>query len=118
MKSVTLPATYLEQLAAQLGITQRQLVGTSRRFADERRVAAWALREKYGLRLVDIAELLGYADHTTPRYHIRQVQARMAADAAEAARMRMFIGRRARLVKVWKVVDPDRPVGVEEVADG
>lgn len=113
MRGAPLPETYIEQLAAQLGITRRQLVGSSRRFASHRAIAAWALREKYGLHLVDIADLLGYADHTTPCYHIRQIEKRIAEDAAEAARMQAFIGRRARLVKVWKVMDPDRPVGVE-----
>ena len=98
------PVELLARIAAQLRVDLADLRSGGRTFAEQRGLAAWALRKTYaGLRLAQIAALLGYADHTTVCYHLRRVNGRISTDPAFAAQARALVPGRY-LVQWQKVV--------------
>lgn len=107
MTMTTSPPTPTEQLAriaAQLRVDLADLRSGGRTFAEQRGLAAWALRKTFaGLRLAQIAAMLGYADHTSVCYHLKRVNVRISTDPAFAAQARALVPGRY-LVQWQKVV--------------
>lgn len=98
------PAEQLERIAAQLGVDLADLRDGGREFAEQRGLAAWALRKTFaGLRQAQIAAMLGYADHTPVCYHLRRVSRRIETHPAFAAQARALVPGRY-LVQWQKVV--------------
>ena len=97
------PPEQLDRIAAQLGLTLDDLRSGGRTFAEQRGLAAWALRKTYaGLRLAQIGAMLG-RDHSTISYHLKHIHARMKTDPAFAAQARALVPGRY-LLTVRKVV--------------
>lgn len=102
--STPTPAEQLSRIADQLGVDLTDLRDGGREFAEQRGLAAWALRKTFaGLRLAQIAAMLGYADHTTVCYHLRRVSRRIETRPAFAAQARALVPGRY-LVHWQKVV--------------
>ena len=98
------PAEQLARIAEALGVDLAALRDGGRAFAEQRGLAAWALRQTFaGLRLAQIAAMLGYADHTSVCYHLRRVNGRISTDPAFAAQARALVPGRY-LVQWQKVV--------------
>ena len=106
MTMTTSPPTPTEQLAriaAQLRVDLADLRSGGRTFAEQRGLAAWALRKTYaGLRLAQIGAMLG-RDHSTISYHLKHIHARMKTDPAFAAQAQALVPGRY-LLTVRKVV--------------
>lgn len=97
------PAEQLSRIAEALGVDLAALRSGGRTFAEQRGLAAWALRKTYaGLRLAQIGALMGF-DHSTISYHLKRVNNRMKTDPAFAARARALVPGRY-LLTVRKVV--------------
>ncbi len=109
MTMTTSPPTPTEQLAriaAQLRVDLADLRSGGRTFAEQRGLAAWALRKTYaGLRLAQIGALLGYRDHTTVCYHLRRITRKIETHPAFAARARALVPGRYRLEMRTVVVE-------------
>lgn len=98
------PTEQLTRIADQLRVDLADLRSGGRTFAEQRGLAAWALRKTFaGLRLAQIAAMLGYADHTSVCYHLRRVNGRISTDPAFAAQARALVPGRY-LVQWQKVV--------------
>ncbi len=98
------PAEQLARIAEALGVKVVNLRSGGRAFAEQRGLAAWALRKTFaGLRLAQIGTLLGYADHTSVCYHLKRVNVRVSTDPAFAAQARALVPGRY-LVHWQKVV--------------
>jgi len=95
------PQTYIEQIAARFELTPMELTGSARtpKHVRARKIAVYLLREVYGLSYPEIGALLGYADHTTARYHNLQVRADQ--DLLRRARQ-MLPATRYRRVTLWR----------------
>ncbi len=98
------PTEQLARIADQLRVDLADLRSGGRTFAEQRGLAAWALRKTFaGLRLAQIAAILGYADHTTVCYHLRRIARRVETNPAFAARAQALVPGRY-LLTVRKVV--------------
>ena len=97
------PTEQLARIADQLRVDLADLRSGGRTFAEQRGLAAWALRKTYaGLRLAQIAALLG-RDHSTISYHLRRIARRVETNPAFAARAQALVPGRY-LLTVRKVV--------------
>ena len=97
------PTEQLARIATQLGVDLAALRDGGREFAEQRGLAAWALRRTFaGLRLAQIGALMGF-DHSTISYHLKRVNVRISTDPAFAAQARALVPGRY-LVQWQKVV--------------
>ena len=92
------PTEQLARIAEALGVDLADLRDGGRAFADQRGLAAWALRKTFaGLTVQQIGAMLGYRDHTTVCYHLRRVARKVETHPAYAAQARALVPGRYRL---------------------
>lgn len=107
------PDQIIAIVANALAISPAAMVherGGRREDAFGRRVAAWALVHHAGMSLVQVAPLLGYADHSTVSKGVAKVEEKAAVDPVFAALLRA-IGQRIDAEAL------DHGLGLAEVED-